>query len=193
MQQTRSVKQSRARLFGGLRTLALSALLAALSIVLGKYAAINIGDSFRISLENLPILLAGVFMGPVAGGLVGCVADLVGCVLVGYAINPIITLGAVLVGVASGLMARYVLPVEKNGRCVPWRLVVAVFVAHVLGSMILKSFGLWVYFGTPLLSLLWRVPIYLVTGTLECAVLIALSRSRIFMGELTKIVHGRAL
>ena len=193
-QSTPSAKageKNRIRLFGGLRTLALSSLLVALSIVLGKYAAVNIGDSFRLSLENLPVLLAGVFAGPIIGGLVGCVADLIGCVLVGYAINPIITLGATLVGVVSGLMARYVLPRSKTDTCPPWRIVVSVYSAHIVGSMAVKSLGMWVYYGTPPITLLWRVPIYLVTGVVESGVLIILSRSRLFMGELNKITHGR--
>ena len=78
-----------------LRILCAAALLAALSIVLGKYLAINVTDSIRFSFENLSILLAGIFLGPLVGGIVGAVADLVGCLMVGYAINPLITLGAV--------------------------------------------------------------------------------------------------
>ena len=185
--------RSRIRLFGGLRTLALASLLAALSIVLGKYAAINVTDNFRLSFENLPVLLAGLFAGPVVGGAVGCVADLVGCVMVGYTINPIITLGATLVGVAAGLMSRYVLPVVRNGIYSPCRITVAVYTAHILGSMLVKSLGLWVYFGTPLVTLIWRVPIYLVIGAAESGLLVALSRSRVFMGELNKITHGRSV
>ena len=184
--------RSQSRLFSGVRTLALASLLAALSIVLGKYAAINITDNFRLSFENLPILMAGLFAGPLVGCAVGCVADLVGCVLVGYAINPIITAGAALVGLVSGLLARYALPIRRKEGYSPWRITLSVYTAHVVGSMLVKSLGLWVYYGTPLVTLAWRIPIYLLIGAAESGLLIVLSRSRVFMGELHKITHGRA-
>ena len=196
MQQTpstpRSAKRGGVRLSGGLRILALASVLAALSIVLGKYAAINITDNFRLSFENLPILLAGLFAGPLAGLAVGCVADLIGCVMVGYAINPIITAGAALVGLVSGLLARYAWPIRRKDGYSPWRIILSVYAAHIIGSMLVKSLGLWAYYGTPLVTLVWRIPIYVVIGAAESGLLIVLSRSRVFMGELHKITHGRA-
>ena len=84
-----------------LRVTVFSALLAAISIVCGKYLAFNMGDFLRFSFENLPIIFAGMAFGPLIGALVGVVADLVGCLLVGYAINPIITVGAAAIGLIS--------------------------------------------------------------------------------------------
>ena len=66
-----------------LRILLLISMFSALSIVFGKFLAFNIGDTIRISFENLPILFAGIFLGPLHGMIVGVVADLVGCVLAG--------------------------------------------------------------------------------------------------------------
>ena len=68
--------------------LVVCAFLVALSIVCGKFLAIPVGEILRFSFENLPILFAGLAFGPVAGALVGVCADLLGCVLRGYAINP---------------------------------------------------------------------------------------------------------
>lgn len=62
-------------LFGNIRVMAVAALLTALSIVLGKYLAVNVTDSLRISFENLPILMAGLFFGPLIGGVVGAAAE----------------------------------------------------------------------------------------------------------------------
>ena len=91
--------------FGTLRGLCFAAICAAMSLVLGKFLQIpNPFQSFiRISFENLPVLLAGITLGPLAGALVGGVADLLGCLLYGYAINPVVLLGAVSVGFVSGL------------------------------------------------------------------------------------------
>ena len=79
--------------FGSIQVLIMMALFIALSIVLGKQLSFTAGP-FRISFENLTVLMAGIFFGPLAGLTVGACADLIGCLLVGYAINPIITAGA---------------------------------------------------------------------------------------------------
>ena len=178
-----------AKFLPDLRTLCAAALLAALSIVLGKYLQIPVGDSIRISFENLPILLAGIFLGPVWGGVVGVVADLLGCLAMSYAVNPIITLGAALIGVLSGLIARAVAP--KDHRLPAWGIYLAVAVSHVVGSMTVKSIGLAVYYSTPIGVLLWRVPVYILIGALEGSIMLLLTRNRLFMGELERLMSRR--
>ena len=58
----------------------------------------------RFSFENTPIIFAGMIFGPIVEALVGTVADLVGCVMVAYEINPLVTLGAALIGLISGIV-----------------------------------------------------------------------------------------
>ena len=48
------------------------------------------------------VLLAALLFGPWAGFAVGVVADMIGGGLAGYAINPLITLGAGAIGLAAG-------------------------------------------------------------------------------------------
>ena len=158
---------------GRVLMLTLCALFAALSIVLGKYLSIKT-DLFRISFENLTVLMAGVFFGPVAGILTGACADLVGCVLVGYSINPIITLGAASIGGVSGLCSKLFGAVK--GRVAP--LFISVMLAHTVGSMIIKTFGLWVYYRQPFAILVWRVPLYVVIGALEFYIIYLLMKNR---------------
>lgn len=156
------------------------ALLAALSAVL-KLAQVPVGNDFlRISFENLPILLAGYLFGPVAGGAVGVCADLIGCLLHGYAVNPIITLGAGLVGVMAGLFGR-------RGVTAKPRLWLSVVAAHVVGSLIVKSFGIWLYFATPLPGLALRIPTYILTGTAEFILLTLLLKNKALRALLEKV------
>ena len=54
-----------------LKILCQLAMLVAISIVAGKYLAIGIGEVLRFSLENLPIIFAGIAFGPVAGSAGG--------------------------------------------------------------------------------------------------------------------------
>jgi ECF transporter S component (folate family) len=186
MKPNRSARRgSRGARPSGLRILCAAALLSALSIVLGKYLAINITDSIRLSFENLTILMAGIFFGPLVGAAVGAAADLLGCMLVGYAINPIITVGAALVGILAGLV---VLPFKREGRPIsPVGVFLSVYTAHVVGSMVVKSLGLWIYYATPLPVLLIRIPVYLIVATLEGTVICLLARNRLFMGELNHL------
>ena len=158
------------------------AILAAFSIVFGKYLAINVTENFRFSLENLPLLLAGLYLGPAAGAVVGAVADLVGCLLVGYAINPFITLGAITVGFVSGFAGK------RFHKKSPLCLLISIAFAHVFGSVIIKTLGLSIYYGSPFLpTLAWRSVIYLCTGAVEFIILFLLSKNQAFEKQMHQI------
>ena len=154
------------------------AVLAAISIILGKFLSIKIEPWGRISFENLTVILAGFAYGPIAGMLCGVVADVLGCLVYGYAINPIITLGAAAVGAMAGLFG-------VRGASKKPMLWLSVLSAHILGSCIIKSVGIYVFYSTPLETLLLRIPFYVASGTLEFIILSAVNRTR----ALRKIIY----
>ncbi|MBE6673134.1 MAG: folate family ECF transporter S component [Ruminococcaceae bacterium] len=160
-----------------IRTLTLSAMLVALSVLFSSYAK-AIPDTFlRFSFENLPILFGAVLFGPLQGGAIGCAADIISCTLIGgYAPNPILTVGIVSVGVVAGLISR----IAGKKRFTAPVLLLSVFSAHVIGNMLIKSFGLY-YMGL-LPSLIFiplqRVPLYLVIGALEYTALLLLFKNK---------------
>ena len=165
-----------------LRKIAVCAVLAAAGIVLGKLLAVNIGQSFRLSFENLPVLFAGLYLGPWYGLFCGAAADLVGSVMVGYAINPVITLGAASIGLCAGLAGVFF-----KGRS--YRTALAVIIAHSVGSIVIKTAGIVLFYSAPLwITLLWRILIYLVTGTLECLLLMLLEKNTAFQKQLAKLL-----
>ena len=143
----------------------LLAFLTAVSIICGKYLAIRGGDIMRFSLENMPIIFAGMAFGPLAGALVGAVADIVGCIMVGYTINPAVTLGAAVIGVISGALHS----LTKKARLNEWLITaITVTVAHLVGSVTIKTVGLAVYYDIPFaMLLLWRLLNYVIVGTLD--------------------------
>ena len=162
------------------RALCLAGLLAALSLILGKFLQIPspVSQVVRISFENLPIILSGLVLGPVAGAMTGVVADLVGCALYGYAINPVITLGAAAVGLVAGLVGMF-------GSRLPLllRVVFAVFFSHVVGSVAIKSVGLAAWYLAQMEIgyaelLLMRSINYVIVGALEALLLYLLLRHR---------------
>ncbi len=170
------------RLFRSTKVLAASSLLIAMSIVLGKVLAVNIGDSIRISFENLPIMVAGYFFGPAIGLAVGASADIVGCLIVGYSINPIITVGAASVGFFAGLLGR---DSRINKKLI--KAYAAVGCAHLIGSVLIKSFGMRVYFHTPFSVLALRLPLYMAITAAEGYVVYLLSSSKVFMSQLERV------
>lgn len=180
-------------LFGNVRVLVISALLAAMSLILGKFLQIPnpFMDVIRISFENLPIIFAAVCFGPAIGGVVGAAADLVGCILYGYSINPIVTLGAVAVGVVAGLISNYVV------RRPLWlSLAAAELFAHICGSVCVKSLGLAAWYlskyNMGLTELmLWRLLTYTIIGAAEFVILFLLLRSRAVSGQIAKFKAGR--
>ena len=128
-------------IFGNLYAMVFAALLVAISVT-GKVYAINIGTELRISYENLPVILSGIMMGPAVGIVVGVCADLCGCLVMGYSVNPIITLGMASLGLTSGIISMFF----KN-RFSPVSLIVCDISAHIIGNIILKTIGLAVFFG----------------------------------------------
>ncbi|WP_303835659.1 folate family ECF transporter S component [Ruminococcus flavefaciens] len=173
------------RLFGSTRILIVAALLVAMSIVLGKFGAINIGNSIRIGFGGMPIQMAGIFFGPVIGAVVGLVADVAGCILKGYSINPIITLGSTCIGLVSGLMFHYALKQMK--KVLLPKIAISTVAAHAVGSMLITSIGLYAYYHTPFETLILRVPIYLITAAVETAVIYLMLKNKAFSSELDKV------
>ncbi len=188
--EKKQIRAGGVALFGNLRVMAAAAMLAALSIILGKYLAINIGDSIRLSFENLPVLMAGLFFGPVVGATVGAVADIVGCLMVGYGIIPIITLGAALMGAISGAIGMYAFPKTPAWKGT-WRIFVPVALSHIVGSMCIKSIGMVLYYGTPWEIIFLRIPIYTVIIILEGYLLKLLFRNKTFTGEINRIINKK--
>ena len=159
--------------FTDIHTVVAMALFIALSIVFGKYLAFNLTSAIRISLENLPVIIAAVAYGPVAGATVGIIADLIGWLLVGYSINPIITLGAAAIGLTAGFMAE----IKINKFIRSFTIVIP---AHIIGSVIIKTIGLYIFYRLPLwLTLGTRAGVYAITAAAEGVILYILLSQKV--------------
>lgn len=175
------------KLFGNIRVLIIAALLIAMSAILGKFIAFGPMPFARISIENLPVILAGIWFGPFVGGAVGLGADLFGCVLKGYAPNPILTIGFVSIGIVAGLVSTCMHKANK-----PLVIILSDAAAHIIGSLIIKTIGLYaMYCADYSLSVLlaWRIPIYIITIIFESAIIILLMRNKAFTGQLDKVCN----
>lgn len=163
MRKRNCTESRKHRMTGHMRKLAVAAFLAALSIVCGKYLAIPVGTVLRFSFENLPLILSGMMFGPAIGAMTAVVADLLGCVMVGYAINPVVTVGAACIGLISGLCYRLPLRIPPF-----FKISLTVLSAHIIGSVLIKTWGLAVFYDMPFyVLLLWRLLNYAIIGTAE--------------------------
>ena len=165
------------RSIGSVRTLTVAAMLTAMSVVIGIFCKnfLNFGNGlFRITFENLPIIISGVLFGPAVGGAVGAISDILSYILStqSFAISPIVTLGATLVGVVSGLVSRLMI---NRGR-VP-RIALSAALAHIAGSIIVKSIELYIYYGV---AVLYRIPLYAVIATVEIIIICQLYKNKAF-------------
>ena len=159
------------------KALTTAAMLTAMSVIVGIICKnfLNFGGGlFRITFENLPIILSGILYGPIVGGAVGAATDLISYFLSSqiYPPNLIVTLGATMVGVVAGCVAKFI--IKKRGYA---QIIVSGACAHIVGSMIIKPIGLFQFYQW---AVLMRIPLYLVIAPIEILILCLLYRKAAF-------------
>ncbi len=171
--------KTKIRLFGSIKMLTTASMLTAMSVVIGIFCKnfLDFGvppGLFRISFENLPIILSGLIFGPIVGGVVGLATDLISYLLSSqvYPPNLIVSLGATMVGVVSGLVSRVV--IKKEGYP---RIIISAAAAHLVGSMIIKPIGLFAFYSW---AVLWRIPVYIVIASVEIFIICLLYKNKNF-------------
>ena len=172
------------------KSLTLSAMLAALSFLLGLLAKTLQGTSpLRFTLEGMPIVLAGTLLGPFYGAAVGVVADLASCFSAAQMPLPLIAVGALLVGLVPGVLSRIFLRGRRPLATPPrfWLILLFDGSAHAVGSVLVKSFALSSWYGFN--TLIFRLPIYCGIVLIESYLLYLLLRSPAVRRELEREVY----
>lgn len=159
------------------------ALFSAISIILGKFLAIPVGLYMRFSFESLPILLAGMMFGPFSGLTTAIIADLLGCILRGYEINLILTFGSAIIGLLSGTLFR-LLKRHKTAIAI----FVSIFSSHIIGSVIIKSFGLSLWYSLDFkVVLIYRIINYIIVALADFIVILFLFKNKGFQKQINKL------
>lgn len=128
------------------KTIVFAAVLVAMNLVLSRVLAINIGSTLRITVSATPIYLASLWFGPLVGGICGGLGDLLGCLVQGYAPNPLILVSSVLAGVIPAVFKKYVFRDKVN----TWKIAVMLIVHGIVGSLGFTVVGLHVYYADPM-------------------------------------------
>lgn len=167
------------------RTITYCALLAALSVVLARLFGLMPDAASRFSIEAVPIFLAGMFFGPFAGGMVGFVADFVGCMFSPFGYNPVFCIPPILYGVFAGLFRPFL---AKGANLL--RLFLAFLPPVVVGSLLYQSAMLsWFYFKGSRGSFLQGYLFYLGTRGIQFAIVIVVDVVLIHLLLKTGIFH----
>ena len=135
------------------RILVKAAFLTAISIVLTRfvYTFLPIAGSqaIRLSVGEVPIILAGMMFGPIVGGITGLAADLIGVLINPQGVfHPGFTLSSILWGVIPGLLF---LIFKKNKtyekKYAPKNIIIAVTISFLVISLALNTLWLSQLFG----------------------------------------------
>ena len=122
--------KNRPRTVWNTRTIVVLGLMMAITIILTRYLAINVGGWFRLSLGSVATILTGMWFGPAAGFIAGAAADMIGLMLApsgGWL--PLITLSAAMWGVVPALMTGLIRGGKK-------RRIVMICLAVVVTSLV---------------------------------------------------------
>lgn len=129
-------------------------MLISLNVILARITSIKFLGG-RIGFDGFPIIFAGITMGPVAGGIVGAVGD-----VVGYNIGPTgpymphFTFTAALTGIIPGVVIR-MFEKPKNGYDI-WQILIAIGLGQLITSVILVPYFMQEIFNLPMLPRLPR-------------------------------------
>lgn len=129
------------------------AILMALNVVLTRVGSIRIGgggvELVRIGFGGYPIIFAGIAFGPLAGGIVGTIGDIVGHFMSPMGpYMPHFTMTAALTGIIPGI----VMMLFKENKNSFWKLLVAIGIGQVITSVLLVPYFMKTLFSVPLVT-----------------------------------------
>ena len=139
------------------RTMVSMGLLLAIEIVLSRFVSINAWN-IKIGFNFVPIAVAAMLFGPLAGGIVAAMGDFLGALL--FPIGPYFpgfTLTAFLTGSVLGLLLKK--------KATPLRIGAAVAVNQLVLGLFLNTYWISVLYTSPFWPLL-------VTRIVQCVVLL---------------------
>lgn len=151
------------------KKLVILSLLMAMTTVL-KFVSIGNGE-FRISLFEIPIILAGIISGPLMGIIVAFGGDLIYGIIGGYSYSFIMSLSAMMWGLMGGLLYK------KKVKIIP--LVLLILITSIL-TTINNSFQQYIWYKEGMWA---RLPLRIVVMLIKIVllpILVYILHSRIF-------------
>lgn len=151
------------------KKLVLMGLFVSISIVL-RFCVVYFGPAVRIGFGGLPVLLVSLLLGAGPGMLVGAASDIVYALFSGFGWQPLITVGAIFVGLFPALLKGFLL----KKFTIP-RLYLVMFITELISSVLWTTACLSFLYGTNYWVLLTaRGPISLMMTVINTALVFLL-------------------
>ena len=168
--------------FRKLNILVILGVMTAMAVILERVVRIDLGTA-RFSLACVCTMITGLWFGPVCGGLVGAMQDVIGCILSGYPPNILILCSSTLYGVLPVLILKALS--RKSGVRAVW-LCISVALTMAVCSFCFTMPGLILFYGYhPLAVLQIRLIQYAIMMPVYCAVMCML-----YLGPLTRFIRN---
>lgn len=126
--------------------IAYAGILIALNVILTRFVSIPLGQILRISIGQVPVILSGLWLGPLIGGITGAAGDLIGCLFSGYVPVPLITVSAALMGIIPGVFKAFIVKAAPGKRRF-WRLLLIIAGSMLVTSQGITAAGLSLFYG----------------------------------------------
>lgn len=116
-------------------------IMTAISVITNCFSVTVNSGANSISFNYVICSLAGIFFGPVSGGIVGLLGDLIGCLIAPKGpFNPFIMLSSALIGILAGLAFK--IP-RLN---VYFKIIIGYILIFIVCTLGFNTFGLWFYY-----------------------------------------------
>ena len=137
------------------KNIAYFGLLIALNVVLTRVGSIRIGgggtEIIRIGFGGYPVIFAGIVFGPLAGGVVGAIGDLIGMVVSPMGpYMPHFTLVAALTGIIPGLIM--LMFKDSKSKTNFWKLLLAIAIGQIITSVFITPYFMERLFSVPMVT-----------------------------------------
>lgn len=130
--------------------------LIAMEVVLSRFLSIQAWN-LKIGFAFIPVVIAAMWYGPLAAGVVGAMADFLGAIMFPIgAYFPGFTATAFLIGIIFGIFLKGELSLRK--------VIYAVIINQLICSMVINSFWIHVLYGSTYTAVMY-------SRILQCAVL----------------------
>lgn len=115
--------------------------MTALAVITNCFSITVNSGANSISFNYVICSLAGIFFGPISGGIVGLLGDLIGCLIAPKGpFNPFIMLSSALIGVLSGLSFK----IPKLN--IYLKIIIGYIFIFIVCTLGFNTFGLWFYY-----------------------------------------------
>ncbi|MEW8973288.1 MAG: folate family ECF transporter S component [Tissierellaceae bacterium] len=126
-----------------IKTIAISGVLVALSIVLTRFLAFMPTSTLRLGFGEVPIMLSGFLFGPMTGGITGIAADFVGLAINAQGTPHLgFTISSMLWGMIPGIFTNILKKVKVDNPYSSFNIIVVVSICFLSISLVLNTYWL---------------------------------------------------